>query len=114
MKYKKMIIAGTLLSVIGLASAQTEEAYYVSGKLTYAEHKAKNMDTSARPGIGAFVSGDNSKKYTSGSLALGYQFASDWRVEGEYTIPKKMSIQVVLRHFLRALIIIKLKHNVLW
>ena len=89
MKYKKMIIAGTLLSVIGLASAQTEEAYYVSGKLIYAEHKAKNMDTSARPGIGAFVSGDNSKKYTSGSVALGYQFASDWRVEGEYTIPKK-------------------------
>lgn len=88
---KKIIlcgIAGVVLSST-LVFAESKEGYYVSGKVVYSNQKAKNMDTSARPGIGRFVKDNDNKKYGTGSVALGYQFSSDWRVEGEYTFPKE-------------------------
>lgn len=84
-----------LFTVLGIiffnsqAFAESKEGYYVSGRVVYSDQKAKNMDTSARPGIGSFVKGTDSKKYGTGSVALGYQFSSDWRVEGEFTFPKE-------------------------
>lgn len=100
---KRILVGATLvsLSAVGIAFAYSEdsiysndsynpmEGYYAAGRVIYTDQKAKNMDTSARPGIGSFVKGDESKKYTSGSLAIGYQFASAWRVEGEYVFPKE-------------------------
>ena len=82
------------LSLLALASLQSTTAladegnYYVSGRIVGAEHKARDMGASARPGIGAFVPGRESDKFTTGSFAAGYQYGNGWRVEGEYTLPK--------------------------
>ncbi|MHC5226347.1 outer membrane protein [Ignatzschineria sp. LJL83] len=84
----------SLCAVLGMifatthAFAESNERFYFSGRAVYSDQKAKNMETSARPGIGGFVKGVENQKYGIGSLAVGYQFAEDWRVEGEYTFPK--------------------------
>ena len=69
------------------ADASKEEGYYGAARIVGAKHKANNMDASARPGIGSFVSIDDSSNRVTGSFALGYDFANGWRVEGEYTLP---------------------------
>ncbi|MDR6094755.1 outer membrane beta-barrel protein [Stenotrophomonas sp. SORGH_AS_0321] len=82
------------LSLLALASLQSTAAladdgnYYVAGRVVGAEHKAREMADSARPGIGAFVPGQQKDKFTTGSFAAGYQYGNGWRVEGEYTLPK--------------------------
>lgn len=96
-----MIRSNRLLAVAGLfalasapamaqdsSNAAQKEGYYASLKLLRGELEAKNMATSARPGIGAFVAGDNQERFTNGSIAGGYQFGNGWRVEGEYTASK--------------------------
>lgn len=85
------IVSLSLLALAGMQSTAAfaaDAGYYVGGRVIGAEHKARGMDASARPGIGAFVPGQDKDKFTTGSLALGYQFGNGWRVEGEYTLPK--------------------------
>lgn len=79
-----LALAGTSSSVVSAAEA----GYYVGGRIVGADHKARNMASSARPGIGAFVPGQEKDRFTTGSLALGYQFGNGWRAEAEYTLPK--------------------------
>lgn len=74
-------------SSIGLVHATTA-GYYASAKVFSAQHKAKDMESSARPGIGSFIAGDNTDQSVGGSLAVGYYLAPHWRIEGEYTLPK--------------------------
>ncbi len=71
----------------GVASA-AEAGYYVGGRVISAAHKANNMASSARPGIGAFVPERDKDRSVTGSLALGYEFGNGWRAEGEYAFPK--------------------------
>jgi len=81
-----------LLLVLASASSSVasaaEAGYYVGGRVVGAEHTARNMASSARPGIGAFVPGQEKNRFTTGSLAFGYQFGNGWRTEAEYTLPK--------------------------
>lgn len=93
--YRLLAAAGlfALASAPAMAQDQTKQGhkqgYYASLKLLRGDLEAKSMATSARPGIGAFVAGDNKDRFTNGSLAGGYQFGNGWRVEGEYTASKK-------------------------
>lgn len=70
------------------AGTATSSNYYGAVRMHSGNYKAHDMDSSARPGLGQFVPGDDSQTATGGSLALGYQLPSHWRVEAEYTLPK--------------------------
>ncbi|KFK95506.1 porin [Serratia sp. Ag1] len=65
------------------------QGYYGSLKLLHVEQSAKNMDTSSRPGVGSFVSGNERENFFNGAVAAGYQFGNGWRTEGEYVFKKK-------------------------
>lgn len=67
-----------------VAAAETEAGYYASLRVIDAHHQARNMDASARPGIGQFVAGDQKQNFTTGSLAFGRAYGNGWRTEGEY------------------------------
>lgn len=85
------IVSLSLLAAASLNATVASAAdgnYYIAGRVIGAEHKARDMAASARPGIGAFVPGRESDKFTSGSAAVGYAFGNGWRVEGEYVLPK--------------------------
>ncbi|CQH57330.1 Adhesin/invasin protein PagN [Yersinia frederiksenii] len=85
------IAAGLLIasSAPALADQIDQEGYYGSIKLLRTFQEAKNMDTSSRPGIGSFVSGQDSDNFYNGAIAAGYQFGNGWRTEGEYTLKNK-------------------------
>lgn len=70
-------------------SAISNDGYYGSAKISKVWQKADSMDTSIRPGIGSFVSGDNKNDFYNGSIAAGYQYGNGWRTEAEYTLNKK-------------------------
>ncbi|EOD8957338.1 outer membrane protein [Providencia stuartii] len=79
-----------LISTMGSAFASTnQEGYYGSARLSKVWQKADSMDTSLRPGIGQFVSGDDKDDFYNASLAAGYQYGNGWRTEGEYSFNKK-------------------------
>ena len=67
-----------------VATAETEAGYYASLRAIDAHHQARNMDASARPGIGQFVAGDQKQNFTTGSLSFGRAYGNGWRTEGEY------------------------------
>ena len=77
-----------LLLLAAAGSAFADGSYYGALRINSARYKAHDMDSSARPGLGRFVPGDESNTATGGSLALGYQLPSNWRVEAEYTLPR--------------------------
>lgn len=80
-------VALACLAVPALASAQgTDEGYYAAVRVIGAEHSARNMDDSARPGIGQFVAGRDSRRFTTGAVGVGYNWGNGWRSEGEYTL----------------------------
>lgn len=62
--------------------------YYAALKLAYTDQKAKNMDTSLRPGIGQFVAGDDQQDKITPILALGYDYKNHWRTEAEFSFKK--------------------------
>ncbi|WP_236611182.1 outer membrane protein [Providencia burhodogranariea] len=79
-----------MASTIGTAVASTSnEGYYGAARVAKVWQKASNMDTSSRPGIGQFVSGDDKDNFYNGSIAAGYQYGNGWRTEAEYTFNKK-------------------------
>ncbi|WP_075182359.1 outer membrane protein [Pantoea sp. 1.19] len=63
--------------------------YYASAKYLQSEQRASELDTSSRPGVGAFVSGKEKERLGGAALAAGYQFGNGWRVEGEYRLRQK-------------------------
>lgn len=85
MKTQRLI---PLLILAATGSAFAADNYYGTLRINSARYEAHNMDSSARPGLGQFVPGDESNTATGASLALGYQLPSNWRVEAEYTLPK--------------------------
>lgn len=80
------IIPALILAATG--SAFAADSYYGAIRLNSAKYKAHDMDSSARPGLGQFVPGNETNNATGGSIALGYQLPSNWRVEAEYTLPR--------------------------
>lgn len=102
-----------LISTMGSAFASTnQEGYYGSARLSKVWQKADSMDTSLRPGIGQFVSGDDKDDFYNASLAAGYQYGNGWRTEGEYSFNKKQSTPVAQPLFQPALIITKRNRSV--
>ena len=85
MKFQRL---APLLILAAAGSAFAVDSYYCALRINSARYQAHDMDSSARPGLGQFVPGDESNTATGGSLALGYQLPSNWRVEAEYTLPK--------------------------
>lgn len=69
-----------------LAEASNNEGYYATVRIVDADHRARNMDASARPGIGQYVAGDNHQRFVTGAVAVGYVHANGWRTEGEYNL----------------------------
>lgn len=68
------------------AFANADEGYYATVRIVDAEHRARNMDASARPGIGRFVPGDEHQRFVTGAVGLGYAHGNGWRTEGEYNL----------------------------
>lgn len=85
MKYvMPALMAVTTCCLPQQAFASVDEGHYITARVISADHRASNMDASARPGIGRFVAGDERKRFVSGSVGLGYAYANGWRTEGEY------------------------------
>ncbi|CNH51529.1 Opacity protein and related surface antigens [Yersinia aldovae] len=90
MNTKLLVLAISLAAISGQAFADDSlQGYYGSLKLLHVEQSAKNMDTSSRPGVGSFVSGNERESFFNGAAAAGYQFGNGWRTEGEYVFKKK-------------------------
>ncbi|ENW78724.1 hypothetical protein F909_03686 [Acinetobacter sp. ANC 3929] len=83
----RFAVSSVLLTAVSLSYAQdtNNAGYYLSAKVAAAQLKADNMETSLRPGIGQFVTGQDKKDQTNASLGFGYDFGNGWRTEGEYT-----------------------------
>jgi opacity protein-like surface antigen len=81
-----LICALTGLVAPGLAQAETETGHYATARIIDADHRARNMDASARPGIGRFVAGDERQRFVTGAIGAGYSHDNGWRTEGEYTL----------------------------
>lgn len=75
-----------LCGVSGAASADTASGHYATARIIAADHRARNMDASARPGIGRFVAGDERQRFVTGAVGFGYAYGNGWRTEGEYTL----------------------------
>jgi opacity protein-like surface antigen len=84
-----LLATSAIHTSLAVAASSEDEGYYGVARVISAERKARNMDSSARPGIGAFVSGDDSQKDVTGSVGVGYKFGNGWRVEGEVSLPQK-------------------------
>ncbi|MBA0397432.1 porin family protein [Stenotrophomonas maltophilia] len=69
-----------------LAHADTTSGHYATARIIAADHRANNMDASARPGIGRFVAGDERQRFVTGAVGFGYAHGNGWRTEGEYTL----------------------------
>ncbi|HAS1961018.1 TPA: porin family protein [Enterobacter cloacae] len=90
MKMKALLIALPVAMIPAtVLAANTEEGYYGSAKYLQIEQRAKEMDTSARPGVGQFVGGKEKEHFGGAAIAAGYQFGNGWRTEGEYTFKQK-------------------------
>ncbi|MBC3209349.1 porin family protein [Pseudomonas sp. SWRI111] len=84
-----LLATSAVHSSLATAAPVEQEGYYGAARVISADRKARNMDSSARPGIGSFVSGDDNQKDITGSLGVGYRFGNGWRLEGEWTLPQK-------------------------
>ncbi|WP_337262124.1 MULTISPECIES: outer membrane protein [unclassified Serratia (in: enterobacteria)] len=90
MNIKPLVLVISLAAISGQSFADDAlQGYYGSLKLLHVEQSAKNMDTSSRPGVGSFVSGNERENFFNGAIAAGYQFGNGWRTEGEYVFKKK-------------------------
>ncbi|PIJ49955.1 porin [Erwinia sp. OLTSP20] len=90
MKFKLMVsILPLCLASGSVMAGDFAEGYYGSAKYLQIEQRAKEMDTSARPGVGQFVGGKEKEHLGGASVAAGYQFGNGWRTEGEYTFKQK-------------------------
>lgn len=85
MKFQRI---APLLILAAAGSAFADDNYYGALRVNSARYQAHDMDSSARPGLGQFVPGDESNTATGASIALGYRLPSNWRLEAEYTLPR--------------------------
>ncbi|CAI1696252.1 Adhesin/invasin protein PagN [Serratia quinivorans] len=90
MNIKPVLFTLPLILAAGSAMADDSQAgYYGSAKYLQIEQRAKEMNTSSRPGVGQFVSGKEKEHLGGAAIAAGYQFGNGWRTEGEYTFKQK-------------------------
>ncbi|MGL5523073.1 MAG: outer membrane protein [Aeromonas veronii] len=90
MNIKPLVLVISLAAISGQSFADNAlQGYYGSLKLLHIEQSAENMDTSSRPSVGSFVSGNEKENLFNGAIAAGYQFGNGWRTEGEYVFKKK-------------------------
>lgn len=89
MNSKAILAAMSLVVASGSALAVGGQGYYAAASLQRAEQTVKEMNTSARPGVGEFVNGIDKDTHYNGSIAAGYQYGNGWRTEGEYVFKKK-------------------------
>lgn len=90
MNTKPVLFALPLLLAAGNVMADDfQEGYYGSLKYLQIQQRAKEMNTSSRPGVGQFVGGDEKDHQAKPAVAAGYQFGNGWRTEGEYTFKQK-------------------------
>lgn len=89
-KYIAISIGLALSGINSVSLASTsDEGYYGAARIMKVWQKADSMDTSSRPGIGQFVSGNDKENFYNGAIAAGYQYGNGWRTEAEYTFKKK-------------------------
>ncbi|MBP6121043.1 MULTISPECIES: outer membrane protein [Providencia] len=89
-KYIVISIGLALSGINSVSLASTsDEGYYGAARIMKVWQKADSMDTSSRPGIGQFVSGNDKENFYNGAIAAGYQYGNGWRTEAEYTFKKK-------------------------
>ncbi|MBA0224341.1 porin family protein [Stenotrophomonas maltophilia] len=87
MKRPLLALCAIAASVLpSVAAAETEAGYYAALRAIDAHHQARNMDASARPGIGQFVAHDQRQHFATGSAAFGRAYGNGWRTEGEYVV----------------------------
>ncbi|MFL4617047.1 outer membrane protein [Stenotrophomonas maltophilia] len=79
-----MVAAAVTCLAASASAAPLAEGHYATLRLIDAHHQARNMDASARPGIGQFVAGDERQHFATGALAFGHAHGNGWRTEGEY------------------------------
>ena len=72
-----------------LADAHLPAGYYGSAKYLQSTQRASELNTSSRPGVGQFVSGNEKEHLDGAALAAGYQFGNGWRTEAEYRFRQK-------------------------
>ncbi|EFE97624.1 outer membrane protein [Serratia odorifera] len=90
MTIKPMFVILPLMLTSGATLAnESAEGYYGSAKYLQVEQRAKDQDTSSRPGVGQFVGGKEKEHLGGAAIALGYQYGNGWRTEGEYTFKQK-------------------------
>lgn len=113
MKMKALLIALPVAMIPAtVLAANTEEGYYGSAKYLQIEQRAKEMDTSARPGVGQFVGGKEKEHFGGAAIAAGYQFGNGWRTEGNTPLNKKRSTPAAPAHSRTALTTCRPKQNV--
>lgn len=79
------IVVGAAIGMCIPALAMAGDPHnYETVRVIDAHHQARNMDASARPGIGRFVAGDQKQNFVTGSLAFGRAYGNGWRSEGEF------------------------------
>lgn len=90
MNSKYLLLASPLILVSGSVMADDfPVGYYAAAKYLQIEQQAKEMDTSSRPGVGQFVSGEEKEHLGTAAIATGYQFGNGWRTEAEYVFKQK-------------------------
>lgn len=89
MKINSFVLATSLAVIATQAFADNSlSGYYGALNLQHARQSAEDMDSSSRPGVGEFVTGEEKHKFYNGSVAAGYQYGNGWRSEGEYVFKK--------------------------
>lgn len=88
-----VLLALGLSAGFAAQAQQTDQpsGYYLGARLVNTDLQLNNMDLSARPSIGRFVPGRQANRFTTASLAAGYQFGNGWRAELEYTPGKRQT-----------------------
>ena len=79
------LLATTSIALLGLtttAQAQNDEGWYVRGNAGYGTH----IDPDLEGGLDSSFHGDGleSEGNAAWTLGLGYEFANNWRVEGDF------------------------------
>ncbi|MCF3498184.1 porin family protein [Stenotrophomonas maltophilia] len=87
MKTPILVLAlATASALPQVALAEAADGYYATVRIIDADHRARNMDASARPGVGRFIAGDEHQRFVTGAIGVGYAHGNGWRTEGEYTL----------------------------
>lgn len=69
--------------------ASPENHVYISARLLGSFEHISAMDTSLRPGVGRYVSGQEAASYPAGSFSIGDAVGRYWRIEAEYVLPHR-------------------------